>query len=133
MVKVHEPVINRCPSLQPILSAINAPSYKLVKSLVLLLTLLRSNDFTIKDLFFIFHDKDTSFFDCANCMTSFDMESLFTNIPLEETINICADKPFQNNTNIDNLTKESFRFSLELATLDSFFIFMVNTTSRKMV
>ena len=66
-------------------------------------------------------------------MTSFDMESLFTNIPLEETINICADKPFENNTNIDNLTKESFRFSLELATLDSFFIFMVNTTSRKMV
>ena len=66
-------------------------------------------------------------------MTSFDMESLFTNIPLEETINICADKPFENNTNIDNLTKESFWFSLELATLDSFFIFMVNTTSRKMV
>ena len=25
-------------------------------------------------------------------MTSFDNESLFTNIPLEETINICVDK-----------------------------------------
>ena len=62
MAKVHKPVINRCPSPRPILSAINTPSYKLVKSLVLLLTLLRSNNFTIKDLFFIFHYKDTFFF-----------------------------------------------------------------------
>ena len=62
MAKVHKPVINRCPSLRPILSAINTPSYKLVKSLVLLLTLLRSNNFTIKDFFFIFHYKDTFFF-----------------------------------------------------------------------
>ena len=51
-------------------------------------------------------------------MTSFDIESLFTNIPLEETMNICVDKLF-----VSNLTKESFRSLLELATLDSFFIF----------
>ena len=56
-------------------------------------------------------------------MTSFDIESLFTNIPLEETINICADKLFENNTKVNNLTKESFRSLLELATLDSFYIF----------
>ena len=56
-------------------------------------------------------------------MTSFDVESLFINIPLEETINICVDKLFEKNTKVNNLTKESFRFSLDLATLDSFFIF----------
>ena len=56
-------------------------------------------------------------------MTSFDIESLFTNIPLEETINICVNKLFENNTKVNNLTKESFRSLLELATLDSFFIF----------
>ena len=50
-------------------------------------------------------------------MTSFDIESLFTNIPLEETINICVDKLFENNTKVNNLTKESFQ------SLDSFFIF----------
>ena len=56
-------------------------------------------------------------------MTSFDIESLFTNILLEETINICVVKRFENNTQVNNLTRESFRSLLELATLDSFFIF----------
>ena len=56
-------------------------------------------------------------------MTSFDIESLFTNIPIEETINIWDDKIFENNTKVNNLTKESFRSLLELATLDSCFIF----------
>ena len=41
-------------------------------------------------------------------MTSFDIESLFTNIPLEETINVCVDKLFEKNTKVNNLTKESF-------------------------
>ena len=56
-------------------------------------------------------------------MTSFDIESLFTNIPLQQTINICVVKIFENNTNVINLTKESCRSSLELAILDSFSIF----------
>ena len=56
-------------------------------------------------------------------MTSFDIEPLFTNIPLEETINICVDKPFHNKTKINNLSKETFKSLLELATLDSFFHF----------
>ena len=55
-------------------------------------------------------------------MTSFDMESLCTNIPLEETINICVDKLFENKTKVNNLTIESFRALLELTPLESFFI-----------
>ena len=56
-------------------------------------------------------------------MISFNIESLFTNIPFEEPINICVDKFFESNTKVNNLTKECFRSLLELATLDSFFIF----------
>ena len=56
-------------------------------------------------------------------MTSFDIEFPFSNIPLEETIDICVDKLFENNTKVNNLTKGSFQSLLELATLDSFFIF----------
>ena len=56
-------------------------------------------------------------------MTSFDIESLLINIPLEETINICVGKLFENNTKVNNLTKEFFLSLLELATLDSLFIF----------
>ena len=99
----------------------NTPSYKLVKFLVPLLRPLTSNDFTIKDSFSF--AEEVSSFDCGHYMTSFDIESLFTNIPLEETINICVDRLFENNTKVNNLTKESFRSLLELATLDSFFIF----------
>ena len=56
-------------------------------------------------------------------MTSFDIESLFTNIPLEETINICVEKRSENKTKVNNLTIESFRALLELTSLESFFIF----------
>ena len=103
---MHKPVTDRCPSFRPILSAINTPSYKLAKFLVPLLTPLTSNDYTIKDSFSF--AEEVSSFDCAHYMTSFDIESLFTNIPLEETINIHVNKLFENNTKVNNLTKESF-------------------------
>ena len=119
MGKVYKPVTDQCPSFQSILSTIN--TYKLAKSLVSLLTLLTSNDYTIKDLFSF--AEEVSSFDYAHYMTSFDIESLFTNIPLEETINICVDKLFENSTKVNSFTKESFLSLMELATLDSFFIF----------
>ena len=119
MVKEHKP--DRCLSLRPILSAINTPSYKLVKFLVPLLTPLTSNDFTIKGSFLLAEEVPS--FDCAYYMTSFGIESLFTNIELEESISICVDKLFENNTKVNNFTRESFRFLLELATLDYFLIF----------
>ena len=61
-----------------------------------------------------------SSFDCAHYITSFDIESLFTNIPLEGIMNICVDKLFENKTKVSDLTKESFQTLLELATLDFF-------------
>ena len=115
MAKLYKSVTDRCPSLRPILSAINTSSYKLVNFLVPLLTPLTSNDYTIKDS--LSFAKEVSSFD------SFDIEFLFTNIPLEETINIYVDKLFESNTKVSNLTKNPFRSLLELATLDSLFIF----------
>ena len=41
-------------------------------------------------------------------MASFDIENLFTSIPLEETINICLLKLFQQNGSGMGLTKELF-------------------------
>ena len=62
-----------------------------------------------------------SFFECAHFLTSFDIESLFTNIPLEKLSTFVLTN--FSKTKLDNLTKESFRSLLELASLDSFFIF----------
>ena len=53
MAKVQKPLINRCPSPRPILSAINTPSYKLVKSLVLLFNTVKIKQFHYKG--FTFH------------------------------------------------------------------------------
>ena len=72
MAKAHKPVINQCPSLRPILFAINTPSYKLAKFLVPLLTPLTSNNFTIKDSFSFV--EEVSSFDCAYYMASFNIE-----------------------------------------------------------
>ena len=43
-------------------------------------------------------------------MASFDIENLFTNIPVSETINIIIDKLFiDDNSNIIGLTKKYFK------------------------
>ena len=57
-------------------------------------------------------------------MVSFDVQSLFTNVPLEETINIILDKLFPTQTTLFNgFNVQSFRKLLELAVIDTHFIF----------
>ena len=41
-------------------------------------------------------------------MASFDVESLFTNIPLQETIDLCVELLFNDKPNIDGFTKTDF-------------------------
>ena len=57
-------------------------------------------------------------------MASFDVENLYTNIPLDETIQICLEKIFTNvNFTILGLNRTSFRTLLELAVKFCFFVF----------
>ena len=57
-------------------------------------------------------------------MTSLDVDSLFANIPLSETLNICRNKLFhKKNKKIKGLEKREFRDLLELATKESLFLF----------
>ena len=56
-------------------------------------------------------------------MESLDITSLFTNIPLDETINICLDESFEKKKCASNLDRASFEKLLQLATKESFFIF----------
>ena len=83
--------------------AINTPSYKLAKSLVSLLT-----PFTLNSKCYIPFAKEVPSFDCAHYLTSYDVKSLFINIPLQEIINICVDKLWKTRAKVNNLTKESF-------------------------
>ena len=87
--KMHKPIKDGVPPFRPILSDIGTPTYKLAKFFVPLLAPLTSNEYTIKDSF-PFAEELLSF-DSNLVMASFELEALFTNIPLKETIDLCVD------------------------------------------
>ena len=61
-------------------------------------------------------------------MVSLDIESLFTNIPVEETINIILDKIFiEPDLLYHNFSRTNFKKLLELAVLDTAFVFNGNS------
>ena len=94
LCKVHKDIIDNCPRFRPILSAINTPTYKLAKFFVPILRSWTRNVYTLKDSFAFAEEiveQDSEFF-----MGSLDVDSLFTNIPLEETIDICTNTLFEN-------------------------------------
>ena len=76
--------------LRPIVSAISSYSHNLAKYLTGIIKPYANNEYTVKDSF--------SFVNELLCcplvpfMCSFDIVSLFTNIPINATIEICLDK-----------------------------------------
>ena len=63
-------------------------------------------------------EQDSSFY-----VGSLDVDSLFTDIPVEETINICTESIYDQNDSIEGLNKSEFKELLSLATKESYFIF----------
>ena len=103
------------------MSALNTPTYKLAKYLVPILKPLTANEFTVKDSFNFAEEIVDQQHDLF--MGSLDVDSLFTNIPLEETIEICTNELFKESETIEGLSKTEFKELLSLATEDSHFIF----------
>ena len=126
LAKIHKTVVGNCPPCRPILSAINTPTYKISKFLVPILASLTTNEFTIQDSFTFAEEIRKQ--DKQYIMASLDVNSLFTNIPLEETIKICTDELFKdkNTKKINGLAKTQIRELLTLATKQSLFIFNEN-------
>ena len=84
--KVHKQEVDGCPPFRPILSALQTPTYNLAKFLVPILDPLTKNEYTVKDSFHF--AEDISEQTPSLSMGSLDVDSLFTNIPLDETIDI---------------------------------------------
>ena len=60
-------------------------------------------------------------------MTTFDIQSLFANIPLDETIDICFDKVFEKRKKVKDILKRHFKqFLILLIFLISCFLFNDN-------
>ena len=119
--KAHKDIIDNCPPFTPILSAINTPTYRFANFLAPILKSLTSNEYTIKDCFAFVEEiveQDSEFF-----MGSLDVDSFFTNISLEKTIDICTNTLFENIEKVEGLSKIEFKELLSLATKESYFIF----------
>ena len=79
-------------AMRPILSATSTYNYALARWLDNKLTPLSTNSYTISDIFsFADEIRDLSFNE-TDILVSYDVSSLFTNVPLQETIEILADK-----------------------------------------
>ena len=121
LAKVHKQLINNCPPFRPLLSAIGTPTYSIAKFLVPILKPLTTNDYTLTDMFEFSRDilnQNPNLF-----TASLDVDSLFTNIPLDKTINIIIEKLFSEKETVHNLNKNQFKCLLTLATKESHFLF----------
>ena len=113
--------------LRSILSAIGTCGYKLAKFLVPCLDQITSNNFTVKysvssanEIRHLRNGDDTNQF----VMASFDVKSLFTNIPLNETIHMGANELYYiNNTPFLSFSKNQFLQLLKLAATEIYFMF----------
>lgn len=109
--------------LRPIFAACSTPAYKLAKFLVPILSPLTTNDYTLNNSY-EFVETLKGFNNCNDLyMVSYDVESLFTNIPLYETIDICLNSLFTSCTHVIGITKQLFKTLLELSVLNSYFVF----------
>ena len=80
------------------------------------------NEFTVKDSF-TFVD-EILIQDSGLCIATLDVDALFTDIPLDETIDICVKKLFQTvEALVKGISKNDFRDVLNFTTKESFFTF----------
>ena len=95
------------PKLRPILSSIGTFNYSLARFLRDLLSPLVPNNYCCKDTFsFVSQIKNAN--SSRKLLVSYDMTSLFINIPLEEIIDIAINLIFSYNPNL-NITKKELK------------------------
>ena len=120
--KIHKVLV----PLRPIFSACGTPCYNLAKFLVPILAPLTKNEYTVLNSH-EFVDEILRMNGSSNSgeffMASFDVESFFTNILLQETIDISMTSLFSSGTEVLGITAKYFRSLLELAVTNSYFVF----------
>ena len=111
--KTHKP-FEYLPKFRPIINTTNTPYYGISKFLSNLLNPLTENQYVVKDSFAAankIREISKELFDHGYRFVSFDVESLFTSIPLSKTINIILDRIYNKKplkTNIEKRTMKKF-------------------------
>ena len=116
--------------MRPILSATGTYNYALAKWLDEKLKPLSTNEYTISDVFNFAEEIQHFKLDENGFLVSYDVTALFTNVPLDETIHILADKAFKdkwfNKTYNMNISKDDLIELLSVATKNQLFQFNGN-------
>jgi hypothetical protein len=108
--------------LRPIVSSVNTFNYKLSKFLVPFLSILTNNQYTLRNTEnFVTALKELRL-SGPTVMASFDVVSLFTNVPLDETNKIAIDKMYSGDNN-PPFDKSTFSKLLNIASSQSVFLF----------
>ena len=109
------------PPFRPIISSVSSYNYNLAKFLCDLITPYISSEHCTEDSFTFV--KEVQKVSNENiCMVSYDVCSLFTNVPLHETIDIAVETTFQNKQNI-NIEKQELKQLFLYATSQTHFLF----------
>ncbi len=110
--------------VRPIISAIGTYTYKTAKYLNRILTeYITENDCIIKDTFDFVNRVSKLKTNTTERKVSFDVESLFTNIPTEETINIILNRVYKDYDTFYGMKRETLRRLLTYCTQEAHFKF----------
>ena len=119
--KIHKAPVDGLPKYRPIISQIGSSTYKIAKFLLPFIEPYTKNEYTVRDTFHFVSMLDGK--DHRFIMASLDVDSLFTNIPLDETIDIVTKKVFMKKKKVNGLSKTDFRRLLTLSTKGTVFLF----------
>lgn len=114
-VKVHKENF----PVRPIVSTINSHTYELAKYLDSIIKPHISNRFLLKSTneFIEKINENSHMISSNDVLVSFDVESLFTNVPVEEVINIATDLVYhKDSVNTPDFDKDVFKYLLNTAT-----------------
>ena len=101
------------PPFWPTLSALQTLTYNLAKFLVPILNPLTKNEYTVKDSFQFAEEICEQ--DPTLSMGSLDVDSLFTSVPIDETIDICVNQLFEKTDTLEGFAKSEIKQLLCLA------------------
>ena len=110
--------------IRPIISAVKTYNYELAKYLDQILKPVVNSEYMLKDTFDFVNKVSNLNVDSDSYLVSFDVESLFTNVPTQETIEIILNLVFQDDITVfHNLSRDELKKLLTICTQESHFQF----------
>ena len=109
--------------LRPIVSNIGTATYHLSKYVAGLLSPLSESEYTIKNTKHFVEKTKKEHTPNNHLLVSFDVKSIFTIVPLDETIEIILNRTYERNEISTDITKSEMKELLNLCTKAVHFIF----------